>query len=196
MTLSPIFDDQELLKKVALGDERAFDLIYHTCAKKVYTFAIKILHTPILAEEVVQEVMLKIWRMGAEQNKIQNLEAYLRTASRNISLNLLRKQAVASRADEILRLNWEEEHNDTEELVILNETRGILNEAIAQLPPQQREVYLLCHQQGLKYEEAAQKLGLATSTVATHMKLALKFLRSYLKKRHVVFALLVIFKLF
>lgn len=196
MSLSPFYDDQELLRRVALGDERSFDIIYHNYAKKVYLFAFKVMNSPILAEEVVQEVMLKIWRMGDELKKIDHLEAYLRTASRNISLNLLRRQETAQRADKYLSMNWVEDHNETEELVILNETRDLLNQAIAQLPPQQREVYMLCHQQGLKYDQVAEKLNLAPSTVATHMKLALKFLRNYLKKHNDIFALLVIFKLF
>ncbi|MGF1923927.1 MAG: sigma factor-like helix-turn-helix DNA-binding protein, partial [Bacteroidia bacterium] len=63
------------------------------------------------------------------------------------------------------------------------------------LPPKQREVYILCHQQGLKYEEVAQQLGLAPSTVATHMKLALRFLRSYLQKNADLAILIIIFKL-
>jgi RNA polymerase sigma-70 factor (family 1) len=195
MISSSLFDDQELLKRLAGGDERAFDLIYNTYTKKVYFFAFNILRSASLAEEVVQEVMLKIWRMGPELKKINNLEAYLRTSSRNISLNLLRRQEVESRADQYMRVNWDEGHNETEELVILNDTRNILNDAIALLPHQQREVYKLCHQEGLKYEEVAKKLNLAPSTVATHMKLALRFLRLYLQKHNDAIALLIIFKL-
>ena len=48
MTLSPLFNDEELLEKVAVGDERAFDLIYHNYAKKVYLFAFKLLRSNIL----------------------------------------------------------------------------------------------------------------------------------------------------
>ncbi len=196
MTSTPLFDDRELLKRVAGGDERAFDLIYHAYSKKVYLFAFKVLRSNTLAEEVVQEVMLKIWRMGSELPKINNLEAYLRTSSRNVSLNVLRRQEVESRANNYLRSHWDEEHNDTEELVLLNDTRKILDDGIALLPLQQREVYKLCHQQGLKYEEVAQKLNLAPSTVATHMKLALRFLRVYLQNHTDLAALLIIFKLF
>ena len=195
MTIIPIFDDRDLLNRVGKGDERAFDLIYHAYAKKVYLFAFKTLRSSLLAEEVVQEVMLKVWRMGVGLNDINNLEAYLRTSARNISLNILRRQEVESRAGVYLGENWSEQHNDTEELVILNETRKILEDGIALLPLQQREVYRLCHQQGLKYEEAAEKLNLAPSTVATHMKLALRFLRLYLQRNTDLAVLLVIFKL-
>jgi RNA polymerase sigma-70 factor (family 1) len=196
MISSPLFDDLDLLKKVAGGDERAFEIIYKRYTKKVYAFALKILHSPSLAEEVAQEVMLKLWRMGAALTSINNLESYLRTSSRNLSLNLLRRQEVESRANAHLGIAWEEENNETVELVLLNDTRRILDDAVALLPHQQREVYKLCHQQGLKYDEVAEKLNLAPSTVATHMKLALKFLRSYLRKHTDLAVLLLLFKLF
>lgn len=194
MVSSPLFNDQELLKRVAVGEERAFDIIYHQYAKKIYLFAFKTLRSTLLAEEVVQEVMLKVWRMGKELNNINNLEAYLRTISRNISLNMLRRQEIENRANEHIIANLVEENNETEERVMLNDTRKVLDDAIALLPNQQREVYKLCHQQGLKYEEVAQKLNLAPTTVATHMKLALKFLRTYLQKNTDVAVLILIFK--
>ncbi len=196
MAVAALYQDHELLERVARGDERAFDLIYHAYSKKVYLFALKTLQSETLAEEVVQEVMLKVWKMGEELLKINSLEAYLRTVSRNISLNVLRRQEVESRADQLMAVNWTESHNDTEEQVLLNDTRKILNDAINLLPEQQREVYKLCRQQGLKYDEVAQQLNLAPSTVATHMKLALRFLRVYLQKNTDLAVLLIIFKLF
>lgn len=195
--ISPsIFDDQELLKRVAKGDERAFEIIYHNYSKKIYFFSLKTLQSPTLAEEVVQEVMLKLWRMGNLLTEINHLEGYLKTASRNTSLNLLRRQEIERRANDLVGISWEEANNETEELLLLNDTRRLLEVAIALLPPQQQEVYRLCHQRGLKYEEVAQKLNLAPTTVATHMKLALKFLRSYLVKHTDVAIMAILFKLF
>lgn len=196
MTSAPPVNERELLIQVAEGNERAFEHIYHAYAKKVYAFALKTLRSNLLAEEVVQEVMLKIWRMGNELKRINHLESYIRTTARNISLNVLRRQEVVNRADQRLRNIWEEEHNETEELVILNDTKKVLEDAIALLPPQQREVYKLCHQQGLKYEEAAQRLKLSPATVATHMKLALRFLRTYIQNNTDLAVLIIIFKLF
>ncbi|MDQ7948423.1 MAG: RNA polymerase sigma-70 factor [Pedobacter sp.] len=195
MTSSPLYDDRELLKRIAHGDERAFEIIYHRYTKKIYFFGLKTLHSPLLAEEVVQEVMLKLWRMGPMVVGINQLEAYLRTTSRNIALNMLRRQAVENRASQLIGQNWEEEINETEEQILLNDSRKILNEAIALLPQQQRMVYKLCQEQGLKYDEAAEKLNLAPSTVATHMKLALRFVRNYLQKNAYSAIILIIFKL-
>src|SRR5690606_22376433 len=62
------------------------------------------------------------------------------------------------------------------------ETRQLLEDGLDLLPPQQQRVYRLCHQQGLKYEEVACLLDIAPGTVQSHMKLALRFLRNYLKQ--------------
>lgn len=66
-----------------------------------------------------------------------------------------------------------------------------LENGITKLPKQQREVYQLCYQKGLSYQEVADKLNISHGTVQTHMKLALKFLRTYIIK-HSVTTLLVL----
>jgi RNA polymerase sigma-70 factor (ECF subfamily) len=188
-------EEQQLLLAVASGDERAFEVLYYRFSKKIYYFAFKFLQEEMAAEEVVQEVMLKIWRNRDTLGTIKHLESYLRVLSRNIALNALRRLAIEDRANEKLKLYANIESNETEERVILQETKKLLAQAIAQLPPQQREVYKLCHQQGLKYEEAAQQLHLSPATVATHMKLALRFLRTYLKQHGHFVVICIIFKL-
>lgn len=193
---SLIYDEKELLERVADGDERAFETLYHTFSKKIYLFSHKILQSELASEEIVQEVMLKVWNMGSELKNINNLEAYLRVLSRNLSLNALRRQEIENRANQVLKAYWTDESNETEEKVMLNEIRAILNKGIAELPLQQREVYKLCHQEGLKYEEVAERLHLSSSTVATHMKLALRFLRAYLQKHSDLAVICIILKIF
>ncbi len=193
---SLISEENQLLLAIADGDERAFELIYYRFSKKIYYFATRILQDEMAAEEVVQEVMLKIWNTRTTLATINHFESYLRVLSRNIALNTLRRQAIENRANEKLKSYWKVEGNDTEERVILQETKKLLDQAVAELPPQQREVYKLCHQQGLKYEDAAKQLNLAPSTVATHMKLALRFLRNYLKQHGHMMVICIILKLF
>lgn len=196
MAINPLYSEKELLAKVAKGDESAFGLLYNQYSKKVYVFAIQLLNSEILAEEVMQLAMLKLWQMEDGINAIQNLDAYLRVISRNISYNMLRRLKLEQKANDDLGKDWLEEHNETEEQIILKDTKKILKEAIEALPPQQKLVYQLCHEEGLKYEEAAKKLNLSPLSVQTYMKLALRFLRNYVSKRTDVAALLIIFKLF
>ena len=194
MAIIPLFDDLLLLQKIAEGDRNAFRMLYDRYSKKVYLFALRILNSEEEAEEVMQEIMLKIWQMK-DRAQIGNLEAYLKVASRNYCYNILRREKRHAKADSELKKDWVESHNETEERILLNETQRILSDAVDMLPPQQKLVYQLCHQEGLKYEEAAQRLNLSTFTVQSYMKLALRFLRNHVNKHTGNAALLVIFKL-
>lgn len=196
MSTYSAIEDRDLLLQVAAGNERAFDALYNRYSKKVYIFALRILRSEVLAEEVMQEVLLKLWLLGRESANITNLNGYMRTAARNTSLNLLRRQEIERRTELILAVDLNESHHDTEERVLLNEARDILESAVGLLPPKQQEAFRLCHMRGLEYKEAAEVMGIAPQTVAVHVKLALRFVRSYIKKATDILALLVILRLF
>ena len=174
--------ERELLAKIAVRDEFAFGTIYYQYHKKIYTFSLRLLKSKQLAEEVVQESFLKIWLMGDALHKVSNVEAYLVTLARNRSLDALRRQQREAKAGFTTAKLWTEEHNETEESIILNDTKELLQAGIELLPPQQKMVYQLCHHEGLKYEEAAEKLNLSPLTVKTHMQHALRFLRAHILK--------------
>lgn len=191
-----LLDEKELLQRTADQDERAFKILYDTFSPKVYTHAFNLLHSGELAEEMVQEVFLKIWRMREGLLDINTLEAYLKTTTRNRCLNVIRRLLLDGKADKAITANYIEAHNETEETIILNDTRNVINQAMDLLPAQQKEVYRLCHQEGLKYEEVAIKLNISVNTVQTHMSRALKFLRHHLKNNSDIAAVLIVMKLF
>ncbi len=196
MTNESPLTDKLLLSKVAEGDQQAFRIIYEKYSRRVYLFSMSILNSEPHAEEVMQEAMLKIWLMAAELNKIENLEAYLRRLTRNRSLNVLSRMELEFKTNVERGHSWEDIDNATEEEILLNDTRKVIQAGIDALPPQQKKVYQLCQQEGLKYDEIAQQLNLSPSTVQTHMKLAVKFLRNYVRNHTDLAALLIIFKIF
>ncbi|WP_295120102.1 RNA polymerase sigma factor [uncultured Chitinophaga sp.] len=181
-----------LLAKIAEGDSRAFKEIYDNYYQRIYHFAFRLLQSRAVAQEVLQETMLKLWQLGDQLYKIDNLEAYLHKIVRHHAIDLLRKRELSARVEAEISYTSAEAHNETEEHILLKETRRILEEGIRQLPKQQHLVYQLCQQQGLKYEEAAARLNISHGTVQTHMKLALKFLRRYMQEHTDVAILLVI----
>lgn len=188
-----VSDMPELLKRVADGDEIAFRQLYECYFPKIQSFAFRVLHDNIHA----QEVMLEVWQMERSRLiAIRNVEAFLKTVSKRRTIDTWRRLQTKQAAEWAMQAHWKESSEETEERVILNETRQIIEEAIHLLPPQQRTVYQLCQQQGLKYEEAAQQLDIAPATVQTHMKHALKFLRSYLRQRVDIAVLLIVFNLY
>jgi len=184
-------DEKELLLLVSNGNAKAFGRLFHAYSPKVYAYALKLVKSDTLAEEIVQEVFVKIWNLESQLTEIENLDAYLRVTTRNHTLKLLRRMALEIKTSKTMAENYDDSHNETEEYIIFKESAQILNQAIDKLPPQQKLVYQLCQQEGLKYEEAAARLNLSKLTVKTHMQHALRFLRNYIAN-HTDIATLVI----
>lgn len=172
-----------LLQKIADGDETAFKVIFDSYRKKVYSYALKIIKSQVAAEDVLLDVFLKIWQ-HRDLTEVKNLESYLKITTRNTTLKVLRRRQLELRVNEEMCRTWHEEQYETEQAIDLNDTSHILQEAIGLLPPQQKLVYTLCREEGLKYSEAAERLSLSPLTVKTHMQHALRFLRKYLSKYH------------
>ena len=182
MPVKPLDNEAEILAEIARGDKAAFEVLFTNYHKYVLAFSKKITRSDELAKEVVQDVFLKIW-LGRE--KLQTLEtfgAYLNTIVRHHCFNALRQLSQEIKSHEIFRLKVNESSDSTEQELDYREAENILNQAIETLSPQQRMVYLLCHQQGMKYEEAAIKMGISPQTVHAYMKDALKKIRAHFKK--------------
>jgi len=179
MPVKPLFDDQELLIRVAKRDERAFRMIYDRYRSRVYTFSLHLLQSHQQAEDVLQEVFLTLWNLGDRAASIRYFSAWLRVATRNRCLNVLRHRLVEERTENHARRGVEESHNETDELILLNDSRRLIDEAVATLPKQQRLVYRLC-QQGLDHEEVARRLKVSPLTVKSHLQHAIRALRKKL----------------
>lgn len=140
-------------------------------------------HSEFLAEEITQDVFLKIWMKKEQLAGIEYFNAWLKTVAHNVAVNKLRRIAQEKLILERIAKETEHSSNHTENTVISQEYERILKEAIAQLPPQQQKVYLMSRQQGLKYEEIARELQISIHTVKEHMKKSLKSIRVYLDGR-------------
>jgi RNA polymerase sigma-70 factor (family 1) len=173
-------DTKSLLDRLSKNDEAAFREIFSQFSNQVYSFSLKLTRDQFTAEEMVQEIFLKIWLIRVNLYNIENLSSYLFIVTKNLVLNTLKRRLREERAKATFLRNAEKAKWDTEEKVIHNDYERILNETIQNLPPQQRLVYSMCHQEGLQYEEAAQKLKISRLTVKTHMHQARKSIRAQL----------------
>lgn len=181
MGLSPFPNEQSVLRSIASGDQQAFRQVYDYFYQSMYRYALHLLKSETLAEEVVQETFLKIWIKREKLGEILNIEAYMVTIARNRCLDILRKTTLGYKHEQELKYTFIDSSNITEEQILMNDARKIIAEAIAALPPQQRQVYEYCKQEGLKYDEVAKLMGLSSYTVQSYMKIALRSVRNYLK---------------
>ncbi len=196
MVVKSLYSDKELLAKIANGDQFAFTILYDQYASVVSRRALYILKSDFLAEEVLQDVMIKIWENARKLTDGTQIAAYLTTLTKNRCFEILRRKALEAKINLELGLEWKEHHSETEEQVELSETRRLLDKAVDQLPQQQKSVYKLCKEQGLKYEDAARELNISTETVRSHMKHALRSLRNYLTSHTDLATVIVITKIF
>lgn len=176
-----VYEEKHLLKEIMQGSERAFRVLFDRYRQKVFSYAFKIIKSRELAEEVLYLVFLKIWQ-HKELDHIENIEAYMIVLTRNQTLKSLRKLQLERKTAHAFLEQWNEADNGTEEVILLEEARRFLSEAINKLPPQQKMVYQLCKEEGLKYEQVAEQMSISKLTVKTHMQHALRFIRQYLSK--------------
>lgn len=169
----------ELIKLLKKGDMAAFDAIYNQYCHKLHQFVFMYLKQEEDAEEVVQEVFIKIWESREKVDVYLSFESFLFTIAYNSTMSLLRKRVSETKSREYLKSLQKIE---TEEMVIdeiqYNELNNKVQSLLEQLSPRQSEIYLLSREEGLSHKEIAIKLNISESTVNNHLVTILKFLKS------------------
>jgi len=195
MIVKPLTNEIELLANLAAGDQHAFTVIFEHYQRFVFSFSKKLTSSDEDAAEVVQDIFLKIWLNRENLKQIKSFGAYLNRLVRNQSLNVIRHQLQHTKSTDVLRRTLTETDESTLLELEFNDINNLLNQVIAELSPQQRKVYQLCHQQGLKYNEAAAEMNISAQTVNDYMKDALKKIRAHFKEHSVVYSILILYSL-
>ncbi len=166
---------EELWQRIQVGDKDAFSDLFKQYYESLYRIALRFVNDTQLAENVAQEIFVKIWVNRTKYKIRTNLKSFLFTAVRNQCLNELKQQkrtVSISTADFIK----EEKMNSPEEDLIILERKKAVHKAIDKLPRQCRQIYLMKKYDDLKYTEIAEILNISINTVKTQMKRAMKSL--------------------
>jgi RNA polymerase sigma-70 factor (ECF subfamily) len=172
-------DDRELLARLRARDQGAFDAIFRAHYAVLVGLGESMLQSRAAAEDVVQEVMLELWRRREEVMIQESLRAYLVRSTRNRALNQIRHANVQRKAEPELARDEAVSATGASQ-VVAHELREAIAAAIAELPPACREVFMLSRAQGLRYAEIAATLGISVKTVESQMGKALRHMRSRL----------------
>lgn len=197
MPFEQSYNEQELIHLIGQGDEFAFAQLFNHHRNKIYTVVLKITHSTTVAEEIVEDVFLKIWLRRSVLHEIENFSAYLYTIARNETYKILKQIAKNYNVVLLTDTNITHHHNnnDTDDYLIDKELTSLLQKAIARLPHQQRQVYKLIKEEELKRGEVAEILQIQPETVKFHLAQAMKNIRAYCMLHlnssiHLVFMLL------
>ena len=141
------------------------------------------IRTPAQAEEITHEIFIKVWKHRDKLPAIDQPEAYLLTIAARHTLDQIKKRLNENKMLQGLSASKENSHNDTEEKLLLRDRAALVQQAIRQLPPQQRSVYELSRQEGMNYEQIAAQLQISPNTVRNHLVKALRFIRDYMREQ-------------
>ena len=170
--------EAELLARLRRGDDDAFAALFRVHYPALVVNATRLLGERALAEEIVQDVMLELWRRREALALSGPLAAYLSQATRNRALNRIRQEKTARLAEPFVRAPAAVATAD--ERTISAELQHAVDDAMASLSAAQREVFDLSRTRGLTYPEIAGVLGISVKTVEARMGRALKQLRERL----------------
>lgn len=178
-----LLHERELLTRISQGDEVAFTEIFHQYSQRIWLFVLKKTKSETIAEEIVQEVFLKLWVKKETATDIDNFASFLYTIATNKTYDYFKKVAGDSRKLEYLwrQVQQAAVSNPVEETIDFRESMEMVNQAIEQLPLQRKKIYLMNRMEGLSYEEIAQQLDISKSTVSNQLVEATKFIREYVK---------------
>ena len=186
MTESRLFNDKELLTALSQGDEQAFRTLFLLHRDRIYSFSMHLTRSELLSEEITQEVFEKVWKHRQELAGIDHFISWIRVIARNVAFNYLRRMAHEKLILQGMQAPAGEA--DADNFILDREYNRLLQQAIGQLPEQQRKVYLLSRQDGLTYAQIADTLQISVNTVKTHLKEALRALRRFIEA-HLTLAL-------
>lgn len=166
-----------VIDNFADGDKSTFALIYQKYQRAIYNNICKLIFDEDTAQDILQEVFLKLWQNRQRFKEEQELASWLFTVSYNQSITHIRKLLKEKEYQTSYSIDTTVIHNETE----LGEDLKLelLSEAINKLPSRRKQIFELCKLQGKTYAEAAAILGITHDTVKEQMNAALKSVKAY-----------------
>lgn len=178
---SPLFQsnlpDETLLSRLKEGDEKAFTAIYIRYNKMLYVLAYKYMKDSFRAEDIVQQVFLKLWEARSLFAGAINLRNYLYTSAKNLILNEIRDNFSDMEKNYAVIQNTPEFEDKLQSALEEKDLFQHFYKILAELPEQKRKVCLLKIRDNLSNQEVADKLHISVPTVKSHYSQAIKLLR-------------------
>lgn len=182
MSQNEIYNEKLLVTELKTGNEKAFQKLFDQYRNILYKYSYSMLGSKAYAEEIVQEVFLKVWLKRDTLNTELSFKSFLFTITRNKTISFLKKAANNAKLREEIFYNSQKFANTTDLHIREEEVNYIKEEALNLLPPRRRLIFEMSRNEGKSYEEIATELGISQNTVRNQMSMALETLREFLLK--------------
>ncbi|MRG47928.1 RNA polymerase sigma-70 factor [Chitinophaga sp. SYP-B3965] len=175
-----LYNENELLSRIAEGDRNAFKQLYDFYWEDIYYIALSFLKSPEWSQDMIQEIFIKIWQKRASLPAIEQFRSYLFIIARNELISALRQKMRTDGQKDQYEQQLPDQFLAPDQSFAVRELEMQIGQAVQQLPEQQRRIFLMTRNDGLSHDEIAEQLGLARKTVANNITKALNHIRDYL----------------
>ena len=190
MTINKNIEDKSLVIQLKEGSQLAFRQLFDRYTPKIYRFALSYLKSDADAEELVQDVFIKLWEKRETLDEFQNVRSYIFKIAINSIYDLARKKNYTQVYQEFVKNNFTQGDDFTWNEVVYNELVDSLNVYIDKMPPQRKDIFLMSRRDGLSNQEIAEKLNISVRTVENQVYRAVSFLKERFKSNTLFLLLL------
>lgn len=177
-----IIRDNEWVRRLNLGDQKAFEEIYKCYYPQLFHFLKRYLDGDEVIEDTIQQVFFKIWKKREKVEARGTLKSYLFTSVRNQALKQIQKDKKIHHKSDLIHENSVVNFNNPENSIELKELNEAYMEAVGRLPEKRKHIFLMHRQDQLTYKEIAAILNISVKTVETQISRSLKYLTNSLSR--------------
>lgn len=175
-------DEPLLVARLKRGDKKAFEKLFHRYVERIYFFSLNYLGDQHEAEEITQEVFVKLWANKNQLKEDLSFKSYMFMVCRNAIIDVYRKRKKHLEACKEMAARIETLSLTPDDVYEYNNLVRVLSEFVAALPERRRQIYQLSREHGYSHKDIALKLGISVKTVESQIRLAVKQLRRILEK--------------
>ena len=177
---SSIIEEQLLLRQLREGDMASYEILFHRYYPTFFAFAKGMLKDEGAAEDIIQNVFMKIWIHREALVETMSIKNYIYVLSKREVFNHLRAKynTHVVLTEDMMTLEHPSEHEETQS--DYRELREAVQNVIDAMPPKRKSVFCLSRFKSLTNQEIADKLGISIRTVEKHIELALRAFKEQL----------------
>ncbi len=174
-----IFDEEDCLKAISKDDERSFDTLFRHYFPKIKAFMAHLIQNEEDAEDLAQDIFIRLWHNRKEAQHIRNLDAYLFKTSRNEVYQHIRRNLLFDKYSQEVghTAGGESEVFNVVDTIYAEELEETIGKVVAKMPSQRQKIYLMSRKEKKSNAEIAEVLNINKRTVENHLTLALADIR-------------------
>lgn len=177
-----MMEEHELVVRMIDGDESAFSALYVAYRDRLRFYSLRFLKSQEYADDILQDVFSSIWVGRHLINPDMPFSSYIYTVLRNCVFNHIQKLEKQDLLREHLLIHAMDSVDNTQDEVLSNDLKSVIEKAYNTLSPRQKEVFLLSREGCLSYKEIAEQLNISVNTVHDYLSSSLHIIRQFLLK--------------